>query len=190
MCPRGPCTPPKWETLSDGLHTDPLPVLRAIVGYCWSYNRSRHGGGHASQSNPRLHRSLQTPGLSSRDLSGRTDQFQGCITPQLGKERHTCRTHISTLPSPVHRGTRVNDCTDARCGRPHRHQSKHRGKTGPAIPRPLHRPFPCRVAPSMNRGRRTSDRPRASRSESRFALRPATPCRRRPALAAFSPARP
>ena len=41
---------------------------------------------------------IATPGLSSRDLSGRTDPFQGCITPQLGKERHTCRTHISTLP--------------------------------------------------------------------------------------------
>ncbi len=39
--PRGIHTPPGWETLSDGLHTGPLPVLHAIVGYRWSRNGSR-----------------------------------------------------------------------------------------------------------------------------------------------------
>jgi len=32
--PRGKRPPPKWETLSDGLHTQPLPAMHAIVGYC------------------------------------------------------------------------------------------------------------------------------------------------------------
>ena len=32
----------KWETLLVGLHTGPLPALHAILGNCWSHNRSRH----------------------------------------------------------------------------------------------------------------------------------------------------
>jgi len=33
--------PPKWETLSNGLHTRSLPTLHAALGDCWSHNRSR-----------------------------------------------------------------------------------------------------------------------------------------------------
>lgn len=35
--------PPEWETLSDGLHTQPLPAMHAVLGDCWSHNRSGLG---------------------------------------------------------------------------------------------------------------------------------------------------
>jgi hypothetical protein len=35
--------PPRWETLSDGLHTRPLPAMHAVLGDCWSHNRSGLG---------------------------------------------------------------------------------------------------------------------------------------------------
>jgi len=47
-CWQSPCTPSRtytpqmWETLSDGLHTVPLPALHAILGFRWSHNESRH----------------------------------------------------------------------------------------------------------------------------------------------------
>ena len=45
--PHGSSTPPKWETLSDGLHTRPLPALHAILGIRWSHNESRPWQSHA-----------------------------------------------------------------------------------------------------------------------------------------------
>ena len=45
------CPKPPGATLSEELHTPPLPVTHVFLGYCWSYSRFPSSPGHQARQN-------------------------------------------------------------------------------------------------------------------------------------------